>query len=295
MNGEAAEDAEIRILVADGEAFQRKLIADAVRAAGRARIDYADSVANALLAMSTFKSDILVVDWDLSAREGLGLVRRIRAGEAGAKAKAMPIIMVGQCTASEVELARTTGIDEFVARPFSTVTMMKRVMEVRARRREFIETEGYVGPCRRRRIADTDYDGPRRRVFDHTDKAADAPELQIHKGLVRTYVERLSAQLESLGANDADAVREFLLTCGQLSALGSAMRDRLLGTATLSLFNYMKAAGAGLRHDVVEAHLAAILQLAELQNHQVELRQTVTNELGRMVAKKLGQASARSA
>jgi hypothetical protein len=70
------------------------------------------------------------------------------------------------------------------------------------------------------------------------------------------------------------------------------MKDRLLMSAASSLFNYIKGVGADapLNVDVVQAHLDSIVQLAELPNYQVELRQTVTQQLTVMVTKKLRQA-----
>ena len=63
-------------------------------------------------------------------------------------------------------------------------------------------------------------------------------------------------------------------------------------SATSSLFNYIKGVGAdaAFNTDVAKAHLDAILQLAELPNHQIELRQTVTQQLSVMVTKKLRQS-----
>ena len=117
-------------------------------------------------------------------------------------------------------------------RPFSTAALINKVGEVQTRRREFVESAQYTGPDRRRRRAGADYDGPRRRLFDQADKAADAPEVQIRKGLARMYVERISMLLEG-SASNRDALRELCLTCGQLSALASDMRDRLLNRRPL--------------------------------------------------------------
>lgn len=284
---------ELRVLVADHHLHQRRMVADTVRATGRARVEYASDAVQAVAAIEIFRPDIVIVDWDLNGGEGLSLVRRMRAGDAGPRAKAMAIIMVGQCTVAELEVARTAGIDEFVGRPFSTHTMMKRVLEVRLRRREFIETSSYTGPCRRRRGANEAYDGPRRRVLDGQDKRADAPEVQIRKGMARMYVERIQAHLQALAPGDVEAFRELVLLAGQLSALAGDMKDKHLAAATASLFDYLKAVGAAsMRRDVVDAHLGAILQLAELQNHQVELRHTVANELGFLVKKMLQQKGA---
>lgn len=294
MNATNEDLAVLKILVVDDSVFQRRLVSETLRSAGRVQVEHVESVEQALLALGYVQPDILLVDWDVGGGQGLSLVQRVRAGEAGDGFKPLPCIMIaGQGSMSAVERARNSGIDELVVRPFSTATLWKRVTEVRARRRDFIESTRYTGPCRRRR-ARSDYDGPRRRLFDSADKNADAPEVQIRKGLARMYVENIKTQLEALKPGNADAMRDLCLTCGQLSALASDMNDRLLMSACSSLFNYLKGIGAdgALNRDVVCAHLDAVLQLAELPNHQVEIRQTVTQQLTVMVSKKLRQAGA---
>jgi len=290
---DAAEQAVLRILVADESAFQRRLTTETLRAAGRVHVDYAENAEQCLMALSYCQPDILITDWDLDDGGGLTLVKRIRAGDGGQAFRKLAIIMVATGnSATDIQRARNLGVDEFVIRPFSTQTMLKRVAEVRARRRDFVESTRYVGPCRRRRETANVYDGPRRRLFDSSDKNADAPDVQIRKGLTRMYCERIGVLLRSLQPGDAVAVRDLCLTCGQLSALAGDMKDRLLMSATSSLFNYIKGVGAEapLNLGVVQAHLDSIVQLAELPNHQVEIRQTVTQQLTVMVTKKLRQA-----
>ncbi|ANP44512.1 response regulator [Candidatus Viadribacter manganicus] len=293
LTDDTAEKAVLRILIADGSAFQRRLTTEALRSVGRVQIDYAENVEQCLMALSYSHPDILIADWDIDEGAGLTLVRRIRAGDAGQGFRKLAIIMVTTGNnAGDVRRARNAGVDEFILRPFSTQTILKRVTAVRGRRRDFVESTRYVGPCRRRRAAEDAYDGPRRRLFDSSDKNADAPDVQIRKGLARMYCERIGVLLRALQPGDATAIRDLCLTCGQLSALAGDMKDRLLMSATSSLFNYIKGVGAEaqLNLGVVQAHLDSIVQLAELPNHQVEIRQTVTQQLSVMVTKKLRQS-----
>lgn len=281
----------LKILVVDDQPFQRRLVTETLRSMGRVRIEHVENADQCFLAFLYFVPDLVITDWALGGNQGLDLVKRLRAGEAGVPFKKVPIIMVAERTSSgDVESARAGGVDEFVLRPFSTTTLLKRVKEVRERRRDFVESTKYTGPCRRRRKRDESYDGPRRRLFDAAEKDADAPDVQIRKGLARMYVERLHQLLKE--ATTPAGVRDLCLTCGQLSTLASDMRDKLLMSATSSLFNYIKGVGAEapMNLDVVKAHLDAILQLAELPNSQFEIRQTVTQQLGVMVTKKLRQA-----
>lgn len=289
MNGDGGEHAIIRILVADHRPFQRRLIAEALRAHGRMDVGYAETADQCLATLAFFQPDALVADWNIDGG-GLDLVRRLRAGEAGEPQRRLPVIMLGADTrASDIEYARNSGVDEFVTRPFSTAVLVARVHEARARPREFVQSTHYTGPCRRRR-RDEEYDGPRRRMFDCADKDADAPDVQVRKGLARMYVERIGILLRG-AASDADGMREVCLACAQLSTLAADMKDRLLVSASSSLFNYLKGVAAGdLNLEVAQAHLDAIVQLAELPNSRADVRQTVTQQLNLMVAKKLRQA-----
>jgi DNA-binding response OmpR family regulator len=294
MSADEREETPLKVLVADDRQFQRRLIAETLRAVRRVEIEFAETSDACIFALSYFQPDLLLIDWDIEGGQGVELVRRMRAGEAGAGQRRVPVVMVtARNKESDVNYARNAGVDEFVLRPFSTGALLRRVLEVRERRRDFVESGAYVGPCRRRRRVE-DYGGPLRRVFDAQDKHEDAPELQIRKGLARMYVERIGAQLRALKPGDRDSLRDLCLACGQVSALCGDMNDKLLMSAASSLFNYVKGVGADgkLNTDVVQAHLDALLQLAELPNYKVELRQTVTQQLSVMVTKKLRESAA---
>lgn len=282
-----------RILVVNGHAFQRRLVGETLRTLGSVEITYAETGEQCLLALNYAQPDMLIIDWRLADCDGLALVARIRAGEVGEDFRRVPVITTAErMSTRDLERARNVGVDEFVIRPFSTATMIERVLAVRANRREFIESPRYAGPCRRR-IRPTKYDGPRRRLFDAAQKDADAPEVQIRKGLARMYCERITTLLAAVSAANTDSMRDLCLACGQLSALTNDMSDRLLLSAASSMFNYVKGVGAEsvLNTEVVEAHIAAIVQLTELPDSQAEVRQTVTQQLTVMVTKKLRQAA----
>lgn len=294
MSADNGEELPLRVLVADDRPFQRRLIVETLRAVRRVDIEFAEDADACIFALSYFQPDLLIVDWEIENGQGVELVRRVRAGEAGAGQRRLAVVMItARNRESDVNYARNAGVDEFLLRPFSTGALVRRVIEARQRRREFVESGAYVGPCRRRR-RDGDYTGPLRRVLDARDRRDDAPELQIRKGLARMYVERIGGQLRALKPGEGDGLRELCLACGQLSALCSDMNDTLLMSAASSLFNYVKGVGAdgSLNPDVVQAHLDALFQLAELPNYKVELRQTVTQQLGVMVTKKLRETAA---
>lgn len=284
----------LRILVVDDKPFQRRLTTETLRTMRTVSVEHAESVEQCLGMIAIMQPHVIVAAWDVDGCDGVSLTRRIRSGEAGHAYRRVPIVVATErCRVVDIDRARTAGVNEFVQVPFSTTTLLRRVRETQRRNRDFVESAKYVGPCRRRQMREEMYDGPRRRLFDSNEKTADTPEVQIRKGLARMYCERISALLHGYKPGDGDSLRDLGLTCGQLSMLAGDMKDRLLMAASSSLFNYIKGVGAEapLNVGVVQAHLDSMVQLAELPNHQVELRQTVTQQLTVMVTKKLRQAS----
>ncbi|PZO51448.1 MAG: hypothetical protein DCF16_11385 [Alphaproteobacteria bacterium] len=251
-------------MVADDSVFQRRLLTDMLRTLGRAQVTYASTTEECLSLAAVIAPDFLLVEWEFENGTGLELIKKMRAGEAGDVGRKVPVIMLAERRMQrDVDAARQAGVDEFVIRPFSIATVQRRIKSIQ---RKQACAEG------------------------RSDKD-DAPDVQIRKGLVRMYVERLMA-LRSAIQPGGDA-RDFKLTCAQLSVLANDLEEPMLVSATFSLSNYVKAVGgeARMNASVVEAHLHAILQLAELPNSQYELRRTVTAELNNLVAKKLGRAA----
>lgn len=285
----------LRILVVDDKPFQRRLTTETLRQMRNVSVEHVEDADHCIGMLPLVQPHVVIVAWDAGGCDGVEMTRRIRNGEAGDAYRRVPIVVVTERgRMSDIDRARSAGIDEFVQVPFSTTTLLRRVRETQRSGRDFVESAKYVGPCRRRRAGGDGYDGPRRRLFDSRDKNADTPDVQIRKGLARMYCDRISALLHDLKPADPDGLRDLGLTCGQLSALASDMNDRLLMSASSSLFNYIKGVGAdaSLNVEVVQAHLDSIVQLAELPNHKVEIRQTVTQQLTVMVSKKLRQAGA---
>jgi len=253
-----------RFVVADDSLFQRRVLTDMLRSLGRAEITYAATTEECLSLVSVLAPDFLLVEWEFEGGKGLDLIKKLRAGDAGDTGRKLPVVVMAERRMQrDVDAARNAGADEFVIRPFSILTVQRRLKSIQ---RKQAYAEG------------------------RTEKD-DAPDVQIRKGLVRMYVERLIGMLPALQPG-GDA-RDFKLTCAQLSVLANDLKEPMLVSATFSLSNYVKAVGgeARMNSSVVEAHLQAILQLAELPNSQYDIRRTVTNELTNLVAKKLGRAA----
>lgn len=281
--------ARLSFMVVDDQAHQRRLITETLRQAGAARIQQAVDAGECFKFLRFAAPDILITDWDLSERSGVELVRQIRAGAAGVALKKLPVIMVTERnTLADIEEARNCGIDEFVLKPFSTAGLMSRIEAILENRRDFIDSQVYIGPCRRRRMR-IDYDGPLRRLFDEDGDEADAPEIQMKKALARKHIVHANGVMRELSPGDRTRLREIFKANREIISLATQMKDKMLLAAADSLKSYLEGVGASprLNPEVLEAHVDAMTKLVDLPNAQADLRNAVTRALAALVRKKL--------
>ena len=75
------------------------------------------------------------------------------------------ILMTGYSAQPRIENARDLGVTEFLVKPFSASDLARRIAYVINKPRDFVDSEQFFGPDRRRR-KDEDYGGPQRRGDD---------------------------------------------------------------------------------------------------------------------------------
>jgi two-component system chemotaxis response regulator CheY len=145
--------ANTRVLVADRDLR----IADVVRKVlfnfGFRLVDMVDNGAAALEALDNNRYELLITEWNMSPTDGVALVKAIRRAKRAKRLRRdIPIIMLtGKAEKDDVQVARDSGITEFLVKPFNAKTLSDRIIKVIDYPRVFVEADVYAGPCRRRR------------------------------------------------------------------------------------------------------------------------------------------------
>lgn len=94
--------------------------------------------------------DLVISDLVMSPINGLLLLRWLRTS-AESPNRFMPFIMLSGAADNEyVHAARDLGVTEFLAKPFSAESVSTRILEIVNFPRQFITTQSYFGPDRRR-------------------------------------------------------------------------------------------------------------------------------------------------
>lgn len=205
---------ELRVLLADRDSRTATLVHRILFSFGFRQID---AVTNGDLALKLLRSkhyDLIITELSMQPTDGVRLVREIRTAREDKRIRRdIPIIMLtAQGERDNVEVARDAGINEFVLKPFSAKTISERIIALIDNPRAFIEVDGYVGPCRRRRekLAEGVQD---RRVRISAQKPPNealreqlAPALEIFTDQVisEAQVELLKAEAQYIGWARAD-------------------------------------------------------------------------------------------
>jgi CheY-like chemotaxis protein len=113
------------------------------------------------------KPDIIVADWMMKPVDGIMFTEKIRKHPNSPNPYTPIILMTGFSEKSRVLKARDSGVTEFLVKPFTARDLYKRIAQIIERPRQFVKTEEFFGPDRRRK-EDEQYGGPKRRIEDTT-------------------------------------------------------------------------------------------------------------------------------
>ena len=108
--------------------------------------------------------DIVFSNWQMSLVDGMMLLRWVRRHKESPN-RFIPFVMVtGYPDREKVREARSMGATEMLAKPFSVVNLVQRLLQVVNRPRKFVHTAKYFGPDRRRKAREVPPDKDRRKI-----------------------------------------------------------------------------------------------------------------------------------
>ncbi len=141
----------VSILLADPDSCLAQAVIFILREMGFVNVTHVRSSAEAIQAIRSRAVSFLITEWDMKGGSGLDLVRFLRRSEDSPN-RGLPIIMLtGRGELADVQAARDVGITEFVVKPFTAQTLYMRLEQIIDNPRNFVVSNHYVGPERRRR------------------------------------------------------------------------------------------------------------------------------------------------
>ena len=143
---------DLVILVADPNAYARRITNGILRGFGANKVLEVEQTLSLFQVLSGQKIDILLCDTRLPPHGGLMLTRTIRRNSNNEN-RTIPILLMSSDTGeSTIKNARDAGANIVVAKPMSPKSLYDRLAWIAFNPRPFIDTATYFGPDRRFKI-----------------------------------------------------------------------------------------------------------------------------------------------
>lgn len=177
---------KLKFLFVDDDANMRLLMSSILGALGVRNVKLASGADKGFGLLHTFDPDMVICDLRMEPKDGIEFTRMVRNSDDSPN-RYVPIIMLtGHAELSWVKKARDAGIHEFLAKPVSAKKLYAKISSIIENPRQFIRTDDYFGPDRRRR-QEPDYAGPERRKASREIK--EIKEIKANSGRARAGAE----------------------------------------------------------------------------------------------------------
>jgi CheY-like chemotaxis protein len=284
----------LKVVVAEDHAITARLISDVLGAAGVGHVEIVDDGLRAREALKFWDPHIIFTDWNMPMMDGLELTRSIRRA-AVQKDRMIPnpqvpvIMLTAMRSHREVESARRAGVNEFVIKPFTPASLLSRVQTVLTKPREFIVSDKYIGPDRRRR-AEISYSGPMRRAVD-PDEVLDTDERETTRETMAVELAALQRVIKTRGAVDRATLQMTLRVMQHTRFRARQLRDEGAVQVAQLMIDYTDAMGAPERCDpsVLDVHFDALATLLKAPEISEKLAKRVLEDLDMAVQLRLAR------
>ncbi len=159
----------LSILVVDDNRFVRSIMMTVFKGLGVGKMIQAENGEEAMAVLEVSAQmdgagkdiDIVFADHLMEPKDGIELLRWVRAHESD-KIRFLPFVMMsGDADEAAVRLARDSGVTEYLAKPMSVMNVASRLLAIIDKPRAFVRAPNYFGPDRRRQTLS--YDGEEKR------------------------------------------------------------------------------------------------------------------------------------
>jgi CheY-like chemotaxis protein len=121
--------ADLRVLFIDDDFRTREAVLEVLQRAG-ARVALAASVADGMLALDTFKPQVIVCDIAMPGEDGYAFIRKLRAREGGRDASIPVLALTALASVEDKRRALAAGFQAHLAKPIDIDRLRDAVLEL---------------------------------------------------------------------------------------------------------------------------------------------------------------------
>ena len=141
---------KVSFLVVEDNANMAQIVRTILKNFGAVHIYEARDVAQAFHLVREFAIDIVFLDYNLGFMDGIEFTRMIRTSPDSPNPYVPIIMLTGHTGQQRVNAARDAGVTEFCSKPVTAAQLHRKIVAVIDHPRDFVRSEAYFGPNRRR-------------------------------------------------------------------------------------------------------------------------------------------------
>lgn len=291
----ATQLSRMNFLVVEDNMFMLRLISTLMRSLGATQVRTAVDGREAIESLMFEVADVILTDWRMPGMHGREFVKWVRQSPNSPDPQVPILLITGANERADIREARDAGITEFVTKPVSAGSILKRLSVAMQQERAFVHSPVYVGPCRRRR-SNGPYFGEMRRASDQPSKLATPETFSKFREQLRRSTRDLKKNLSRLTFSDRGQLHNACESLNRLGELARHCGDGEVYRLMKVLANYLGSLNRPRNSDkdVVEENIDIVDQLLgmDLDN---PLRSQLIDETSKKIGDRLrGRQNVRS-
>ncbi len=275
------------VCIIEPNKFEGQIMVDLLRNAGADKVKMFASQDDALAVMETYNANVVIASFEMSPLDGAAWTRLYRRNRKLPGRKAAIFITSGAFSRSMAEECRHAGANALIGKPVSGKVLLATINKVLTAPREFIDAEGYVGPCRRAGIVTAGAPKKRRKCDDA--KTAAQPVMTLEAA-----VQSLCGATALLAQDTRhQAACETALRHVQAYAVNAGDGPLMRACAAFALqINGMRTLRADAARSALDACVYGVVQLAATPYSETQKRETIAEAVRQAVGKAAMQRAA---
>lgn len=273
------------VLIVEPNKFEGQIIRDLLLNAGVDKVKVVTDQAAAVDVLEVYNANVVIASFEMGPLDGAAWTRAYRRNHKLPGRKQAIFITSGAFSLSMAEECRHAGANALIGKPISAKVLTATITKVLTKPREFIDAQGYVGPCRRAGIVTAGAPRKRRKADD---------SITVDPKTLQTVVDGLvaAAAAYALDANKLDGC-EVALRQVQAYAVNSGDGPLMRACAAFAL---QLSSAKGLRPEAVRASLEVcvngVVKLVSLGADQNDRREEIAEGVRQAVGKASMQRAA---
>lgn len=276
------------VCVIEPNKYEGQIILDLLRNFGCDKVKVFTSAEDALDVLEVYNANIVIASFEMTGVDGATWTRAFRRNRKLANRRAAVFITSGAFSLAMAEECRHAGANALIGKPISNKVLITTIKKVVEKPREFIDAEGYVGPCRRAGIVTAGAPKKRRKADSSTSKPA-MPALTLEQAVAALSAATQQTIEDPAKASMCEAALRFVQAYAVNGGDGPMMRACAAFALQLSGVKSLRPEQA---RAVLKTCADGVAQLAATPLAQSDQRDAIAESVRQIVAKAAIQRAA---